>query len=498
VLVLHGSPQSSRAVATAAEALAARGLCAIAPDTPGNGLSEPLRADDPDAGDYARALGALADALGLGRVGLYGFHTGAAAACAFASLFPQRTAAVVYEGLPCWTDAERADLLAHYLPPFAPAWDGSHMAWLWARLSEQVVFFPWHRAAPDARMELDVSSADHLHANALDFLHAGDGYRAPYRAAFTIAPEDWLRDVRAPSLLAATRTDVLASHYNRPALRLLPHQLFDEPAALREAAAGHLAAHPGDPAPERGGAADDSDGFVTVPGGLLGWRGRLHGQGRPLMLLHEAGGAGEDLVAVTARWSQARPVIALDLPGHGRSHEGWTAAPSSVAEVAEVVRAAMATLGLDAPDVAGKGVGAAAALELLRRGHAHRALVIGSSGGESGRSLPGSDLPALEPEWDGAHLLRAWRIARWERLFSPWDRRVRSHAVAGGDLDPGSVHRRACNLIRARGRWAAASWAEQAYDWEEALRQTNAKAIPGSPPGWPMDAEAIERIRRDP
>ena len=49
-----------------------------------------------------------------------------------AGLYPDRTAAVALEGLPAWTEPERQDFTANYLPTFTPKWDGSHMAWLWA------------------------------------------------------------------------------------------------------------------------------------------------------------------------------------------------------------------------------------------------------------------------------------------------------------------------------------------------------------------------------
>ena len=56
VMVIHGSPQSSRAVEAVCQAIAARGLTAIAPDTPGAGRSDPLHLNQPDSADYARAL----------------------------------------------------------------------------------------------------------------------------------------------------------------------------------------------------------------------------------------------------------------------------------------------------------------------------------------------------------------------------------------------------------------------------------------------------------
>jgi pimeloyl-ACP methyl ester carboxylesterase len=107
VMVIHGSPQSSRAVEAVCQAIAARGLTAIAPDSPGAGRSDPLHLDHPDSADYARALLRLVETLGLSRVGLYGFHTGAATVATFAALFPNTTAATFCDGLPAWTQCAR-------------------------------------------------------------------------------------------------------------------------------------------------------------------------------------------------------------------------------------------------------------------------------------------------------------------------------------------------------------------------------------------------------
>jgi haloalkane dehalogenase len=68
VLLVHGYPESSHMWRTALGAIAARGLCAIAPDLPGFGDSEP---DPPGTWErHVEALEALRVAEGLGRVGL--------------------------------------------------------------------------------------------------------------------------------------------------------------------------------------------------------------------------------------------------------------------------------------------------------------------------------------------------------------------------------------------------------------------------------------------
>ncbi|MFV3076370.1 alpha/beta fold hydrolase [Niveispirillum fermenti] len=455
ILALHGSPQASRTLVPFAEEMAARGFCVIAPDTPGNGLSTPLSAPLPDSAAYAAALAGFADALGLGRIGLYGFHTGATIACAFAALFPDRVSGVLFDGLPCWTAEERADCLAHYLPPLLPAWDGTHMCWVWSRMEEQVIFFPWHRALPSARMDSDLSTPAHLHANAMDLLEAGDAYRNTYRAAFTFRPDHWLPQVTADHLILVTRSDVLLDHLSRPGLAGVPARTVPDAAALRLAAVDWLAERPGDNAPAAPPAT--IRGFLDTTSGPLAWRGRLTGSGRPLVLLHRAGGHGGDFDAAIAQ--AGGPVIAFDLPGHGEStgHPMPDSLAGLATRLAEGIRAA----GFNRPLVAGRGIGGLLALHLAADGVADRAVTLG----DDPLPDPAQAAPSLAPEWDGAHLVRAFRIARRERLFRPWHDGRQAHAIRPpADLEPADIQRRALCLLKAGPHWTQAVALEAAAD----------------------------------
>lgn len=496
VLAIHGSPQSSRAVALQAAALVAAGLCVIAPDTPGNGLSDPLPLAEPTTADYADALIAFADALGLGKVGLYGFHTGATVACAFAAKQSERTAGVAFDGLPCWSEAERADYLAHYLAPFHPAWDGSHMAWLWARLEEQTVFFPWHAPTAANRMDYDVAPLAALHLNAIDLLDAGDDYRAPYRSAFTFRPKDWLAAIRAPMLLAAVADDPLAQHLTRAPLDGPEHAIFANKPAIFAGCARFLADNPGDVAPASSHAADR--GFASVGSRAIAWRGSLSGEGRPLVLLHGAGDSGDVFVPMLDALARRRPVIALDLPGHGASGDDWETAPDSVEDLAEVVHDTCRALGLSALAIAGQGLGGQIATRLLASGRAQAAGLLGVS---AHTALEAADYarrgaPSLAAEWDGGHLLRAYRVARWERLFSPWFARDRAHAVQQGSLAPADVHARATRLLKAGDRWTSAVQAEALFDLRTAARgleNLTVFAAEGDPLSTPARIERLGR-----
>ncbi|MFW5660262.1 MAG: alpha/beta hydrolase [Oceanicaulis sp.] len=257
VVLLHGSPESASALHGVAAALHGD-FDVIGFDTPGNGLSHALAEDDPDSEHYAGHLLAFMDALGLERAGLYGFHTGAGTAMEAALLAPQRVACLSLDGYPVWTDGEREDLLANYLPIHEPVWDGSHLARIWARLEEQLTFFPWHAPRLDARMNLPPTPMETRLRRLRDWLTAWDSYAAPYRAAFKRRGETGPDRIETPTLIGAFDRDPLVRHLPRlsntsPAVSLVRWG-EDRQAALDQIAA-HFRRHPGAPA----GAADPSD-----------------------------------------------------------------------------------------------------------------------------------------------------------------------------------------------------------------------------------------------
>lgn len=479
VLAIHGSPQSSRTMETLGLRLAAAGFCVIAPDTPGNGLSSPLTI--PGAAttiDYAQALLDFADQLGLGRFAIYGFHTGAAIACTLAVRNPERVTALACDGLPAWSDVERQTILQGYLPKFEPSWDAAHMAWLWARLEEQTVFFPWQLADDLHRMDYDVSGVQHLHANALDLLESGDHYRKSYHAAFTFEVADWLPRLDTPALITAMALDPLAAHYQRPCFAQTSTQAFEQLADMYAAIEQLFLQHPGDvvgvlPA----GATDEfglNSGWVGEPGKALAWTGnifsapqRLTDGARPLVLLHDAGGSQRVFQTCLSELARQRPVVALDLPGHGCSDRRAADAPDSVAAIGEEIATACARLGLKSYDVAGLHLGGLIAAWLVNAGHAHSGATLGITRVDAAAPDDWCTqyAPSLQPEFDGAHLLRAFRVARWERLFFPWFKRQRGHAIhPAANLEASDIHLRARDLLRAGASWQAAVTAEASYD----------------------------------
>lgn len=308
LVCLHGSPESADALRDTALRFA-RDFDVFAPDTPGNAWSDPLRHDAPDSRDYAEHVLEVMDAFGIARAGLYGFHTGAATAMETALIAPDRVTALTLDGYPVWTEDERADLLAHYLPHFSPREDGSHLQAVWDRLEAQRRFFPWYRTNAAARLDLKPLAFAVRLRRVRDLLMAGDAYAKPYAAAFTRRGEDGPGRVQTPCLIGGMAGDPLARHPER-----LPDRAPGVETALwddRDRALGDMSAflrrHPGSRA-DKAPPGDPRRGFAGTGLGQIHWMRGGH-QGR--VRLHGPGGC--------AALAPGRDGLAIDLPGHGLS-----------------------------------------------------------------------------------------------------------------------------------------------------------------------------------
>lgn len=433
LVLLHQSPQNGRAMLPWIERWADR-FAVFAPDTPGLGLSDPLPLAQPTIPDLADALSALLDALGIERALLLGVHTGAVIGARLALQAPHRVAAVLCDGLALFEPEERRLLLDAYLPPFEPLWDGTHLRWLWARLQEQHLFFPWYAKDAAHRLAYALPSVDKLHADVMDVLLAGDGYRAVYRAPFLFEQGGaGAARLQVPAWLCYRQHDVLAPHAQRlPALP--PHvQLLQAESAQVDAAITQAL---GDRAPQ----ASTLDAAAAMARAASGSQ-RLLSSG---VVLHVRAGAAQRVEVVL-------PDIGVGLSGLGHAVDGATRviveglgrgggdAPALQAALDEVAAAfAPAPLVIEA-EGATCGLAQAWAQRLGPRCSAltlQRALRPTSAAAE--RLLAG--LPDLAPRAAGAHLLEAWDWARLRGLGAPGHP---GHAAAGltrGAPPPRRVH----------------------------------------------------------
>ncbi len=435
VLLVHQSPQNGRAMTPWIRRLA--GSCAVfAPDTPGYGHSDPLPLVAPTIADYAAALAALLDTLQLPRVLLFGMHTGAAIATQLALDRPARVAGLVCDGLALFDDDERAALLATYLPPFEPGWDGAHLRWAFARLREQHFYFPWFDGTRAQRLHYPLPSAERVHAGVLDLLDAGDGYRLAYRASFQHAPTAALCTLQPPARLCWREADVLGPHAAR--LQALPehaqalvlHGGEEELVRCTDAAFDAWAAQ-----------ATATDSAAVVEAARAATRHVVELPGLTLaFLVDDAAGAGtppaDGPSATLCLRDIGQPAalpaghvghgLAMDWPGHGASGEGSTTPltmPALVAGVCAALDRLRPWVNTDRLVLQAHGGACALAVELaLALGPRCQGLCLHDplplDAAERARFLHG--LPSLQPDNHGGALLAAWDWARHSRLFTPW------------------------------------------------------------------------------
>ena len=453
VVLLHESPCSAKSL-TIPQTIFARRFTAIAIDTPGFGLSDPLPLEQPEIADLADALAETLTALGLEKVALYGRHTGASIAVEFARRHPGRCTLAVADGYPVYSGPQRESRLTDYLKPLVSSWDGAHLLWLWFRYREQHVFWPWHGQTAAQRSDADVPDLAFLHRGVIEFLEAGDGYRRAYAAAFRHGGQGLgiLADLRVPVCFAAREGDSLFR-----TLALFPPgtwtaALDRDQAAAAEATLDLLAQYPAPPAapppPNPAGI-----GYVTTSEGqMLLRRAGGQAQGTPLVVIPGIPGSSALIDPLLPVLGQHRPVLAFDLMGQGESvpPAGWR---PGIGVWAAGVLAALDALGLHRVALYGHGAGGMVAAEIARLAPDRvTGVVLGAPPAlpPSGRdAFAAAYAPSAEPVWDGGHLTRVWHHTRDQELWWPWFDRTRSAARPGAlDIDPDGLTMRVRECLK--------------------------------------------------
>lgn len=102
------------------------------------------------------------------------------------------------------------------------------------------------------------------------------------------------------------------------------------------------------------------------------------GAGPPLLLVHGLGGSWRSWTTILPALSEAREVVALDLPGHGETPA--VASSSTFTGLADSVEAFIVEQGLDGVDIVGSSLGARIVLEMARRGKVGATIALDPGG----------------------------------------------------------------------------------------------------------------------
>ncbi|HEY5208197.1 MAG TPA: alpha/beta fold hydrolase [Stellaceae bacterium] len=501
VVLLHASPRSAAVLLPLAERLADR-FTVFAFDTPGFGWSQPLRIARPDAADFGHALIAALDALGLDRVPVYGSHTGAAIAVAAGLLYPARISALVLDGYAMFTPAEHTEYASFYLTPIRPDWAGTHLAWLWSRVKDQFTVFPWHLLGQWARLPRALLTPDAMQQVVIDFLAAGDAYRAAYAAAFRFDGGPPLRALTVPTIVMARSDDLLFGHLD--VLGDLPanvsvQKLGEDHAAWARAigdamAPGATGTAPPVPAPApRFLATGLAQSVVRVPGGTIGLAACGRGKGRTLVLLPAIPGSARGEAPLLRALGRDRAILALDPPGFGASH---LSGQPDIDGIAAALAASLRAVGVIDFDIAAIGESAGLGCALAARAPQARLVLIDPVPDDDRAALV-REMADITPRRDGAHLLASWHQLRDRRLWRPWfDARPAQALDCGTDPDVETLQAIITDWMRGDGEGAqtlAAALAQPLSALVPPLRaRTSMIVVPAHPWSVAMAAFAAE------
>ncbi len=473
LVLLHQSPQSSLEYVPLMKEWG-KHFTVIAPDTPGYGGSDPAEGDDLTMADFADCVAEFIRALGIGKTGLYGFHTGAAMSVETAARHPGLVTAVAVNGYGAFNDAEQAELLANYLPAFVPIWDGSHLTWLWSRLRQQLMFFPWYDLRAVSRMSYDLPSPEHFQGEVLEFLRAGDNYRKAYGCAFSHDGAEAVSQLEAPALITAWEGDVLAPHLER--MPPPPDGVAVYSSPTRESALDNcfnlLTANLA-PVPPASPPAQAIQGrlwseMVSIPGGQVRVYRNTDADGATVVVQHDAAGSGRTVQGLAESMIGSHPVLAVELPGHGDSDNTIGEGDVSVADYREALAGVLDVLGLEQVNGYGVWGGGSVLLDMAiaNPGRVRRLVITGliDHTPEEQEDLLANYTPEITPEWHGGHLLEAWHMMRDQGIYFPWYSRKASTMLKGEPyLDPDMVHRRVVEVLRAPVMWRKAYHAHFKY-----------------------------------
>jgi pimeloyl-ACP methyl ester carboxylesterase len=121
---------------------------------------------------------------------------------------------------------------------------------------------------------------------------------------------------------------------------------------------------------------DPQTGYAPVNG--LSMYYEIHGDGRPLLILHGAYMTIELMGPILPRLAESRQVIAVEQQGHGRTAD--TDRPITYEQMADDSAALLGHLGVDSADVVGYSMGGGIALQLsIRHPAAVRKMVVASA-----------------------------------------------------------------------------------------------------------------------
>ena len=478
LVLLHQSPTSSAEMASVIEQFSDE-FTVIAPDTPGFGLSDFVDDIKPDITEYAEALKEFLDALAVDKACFYGFHTGAIIATELARLYPDLCNVVVVNGLVVLEPEEEEEILAHYTKWFSPTPEGGQMPWIWSRIRDQLIFFPWFKKEASSRMALDLPPPEFLQPYVLDLVRSNAESQTAYKAAFLYPSRDRIKQLKIPTYLINYEGDPIADHPKR--LDNLPEnvviELLPDPIAVEQRSRDIFKQHSANNGEIKISSSVDlksgKQGFVQTTYGPLYYCSEGEDKDNIVLVLHDLGESSKSSRRYSQGIKNASLKLMIDLPGHGETGPSHLSnySPQSIARM---IREALKNLEVERISVLAVGGSLPIALRLAESRELSvdrlAALDPWFLNDQEKEEFTESYIPDINPTSYGEHLLKAWYFARDSELYFPWYKSQVSSALGRPpDIEAESVHNKAIELLKGGDRLKLVINDLLGYDFEEDL-----------------------------
>jgi len=451
----------------------------IAPDTPGFGLSDFVDDIKPDITEYAEALKEFLDVLAIDKACFYGFHTGAIIATELARLYPDLCNVVVVNGLVVLEPEEEEEILAHYTKWFTPTPEGGQMPWIWSRIRDQLIFFPWFKKEASSRMALDLPSPEFLQPYVLDLLRSNAESQTAYKAAFLYPSRDRIKQLKIPTYLINYEGDPIADHPKR--LDNLPEnvviELLSDPIAVQQRSRDIFKEHSSYNGEIKISSSVDLEsgkqGFVPTTHGPLYYCSEGDDKDHIVLVLHDLGESSKHSRRYSEGIKNTSLKLMIDLPGHGETGPSHLSnySPQSIARM---IREALKNLKVERISLLAVGGSLPIALRLAESTELSVDRLVALDpwflNDQEKEEFTESYIPDITPTSYGEHLLKAWYFARDSELYFPWYKPQASNALARPpDIEAESVHNKAIELLKGGDRLQLVTNDLLGYDFEEEL-----------------------------
>jgi pimeloyl-ACP methyl ester carboxylesterase len=487
MILMHPSPISSEALLPAMSVFSKQFTC-IALDTPGYGLSDDSVTDKEGLWGYADVVALVLDVFKLESAVIYGAATGAQIGTQFAKRYPQRTKLLMLDGAGHFSEEDRELFSGDYFVDLKPRRDGTHLLAAWDASRHLTTFFPWMSNRLEHRVHADAPPLSFVQHHVNDMLRAGPNYKAAYWEAVKVESHSNTVGVAVPALVSLNASSMMRPHTEALINMGLPDNFTvvhsnaeTRYSALLDAAADYVNDRVCPPPPTQTSTQPViQNAMVDVPGGQLRARLCLEGEGLPLLAIHDPAGSSHLVEPVFSAYVGKRPVIAFDNPGNGESDAVLDTLNSET--YADVLNAALDTLGLEEVDIIGRYSGGPVAMEMSfqrpdRVKHIVQAGVSLYEGAEQ-QSLIENYTPSVEPRWDGSHLMTAWSIMRDQSLYWPWFNQTKDGIIwEDGAIDIALTDLRTRELLKCGDRFQDAYNAMWRYPMREKLPQLSVPCL---------------------